>query len=126
MEYNKRLEEIFQEHFGWNKARIKFLVLFIISLIKVSTVNLSKIALGFNAKAKDSSNYRRLQRFFSKFTIEFDCIAKLVIGLLPQKEDLVLTMDRTNWKLGKTNINILVLGAAYKGIAFPIFLEVFG
>ena len=31
-----------------------------------------------------------------------------------------LTMDRTNWKFGKLNINILVLGIAYKGSAFPL------
>ena len=30
-------------------------------------------------------------------------------------------MDRTNWKLGQLNINILVLALAYKGIAVPLF-----
>jgi hypothetical protein len=29
-------------------------------------------------------------------------------------------MDRTNWKLGQININLLILGIAYKGIAFPV------
>jgi len=29
-------------------------------------------------------------------------------------------MDRTNWKLGKLNINILVIGIVHKGVAFPI------
>ena len=29
-------------------------------------------------------------------------------------------MDRTNWKLGKNNINLLVLGVAYKGMAIPL------
>jgi hypothetical protein len=29
-------------------------------------------------------------------------------------------MDRTNWKWGKKNINVLVLGIAYKGAAFPL------
>jgi len=29
-------------------------------------------------------------------------------------------MDRTNWKLGILHINILTLGIAYKGIAFPL------
>lgn len=123
MDYNKKLEGIFQEHFNWNKARIKFLSLFITSLIKVSSVNLVKIALAFNAKAKESSNYRRLQRFFSSFEVDFTLIAQLIMKLLPQKDNLVLTMDRTNWKFGKANINILVLGVAYRGIAFPIFLE---
>lgn len=29
-------------------------------------------------------------------------------------------MDRTNWKFGKVNINILTVGIVYRGIAFPI------
>jgi hypothetical protein len=29
-------------------------------------------------------------------------------------------MDRTNWKLGKSNVNLLVLGVAYKGMAIPL------
>jgi len=29
-------------------------------------------------------------------------------------------MDRTNWQFGKANVNILVVGIVYKGIAFPI------
>jgi hypothetical protein len=29
-------------------------------------------------------------------------------------------MDRTNWKFGQININLLILGIAYKGIAFPV------
>jgi hypothetical protein len=29
-------------------------------------------------------------------------------------------MDRTNWKFGRFNINILTLGIAYLGVAFPI------
>lgn len=30
-------------------------------------------------------------------------------------------MDRTNWKFFKVNINFLVLGVAYKGMAIPLF-----
>jgi hypothetical protein len=29
-------------------------------------------------------------------------------------------MDRTNWKFGKTDINILTIGIVYMGIAFPV------
>jgi len=35
-------------------------------------------------------------------------------------EKLILSMDRTNWKLGKKNINILTVGVVYKGACFPI------
>ena len=35
--------------------------------------------------------------------------------------DYELTLDRTNWKWGKKNINILMLAVVYKGIAIPIY-----
>lgn len=42
-----------------------------------------------------------------------------LFGFLEQ--DYYLTFDRTNWKWGKKNINILLLAIAYKGIAIPIY-----
>lgn len=50
-------------------------------------------------------------------------IAQLIFGLLPQKDSLVLVMDRTNWKLGQKNINILMLGVNYKNVAFPLMFR---
>jgi hypothetical protein len=35
--------------------------------------------------------------------------------------DYELTLDRTNWRWGKKNLNILVLAVVYKGIAIPIY-----
>jgi hypothetical protein len=32
-------------------------------------------------------------------------------------------MDRTSWKFGKTNINVLTLAIAYDGVAFPILIS---
>ena len=32
-------------------------------------------------------------------------------------------MDRTNWKLGGKDINILMLGISYKNIAFPLMFK---
>lgn len=32
-------------------------------------------------------------------------------------------MDRTNWKLGEKNINILMLGVSYRNIAFPLMFK---
>jgi hypothetical protein len=43
-----------------------------------------------------------------------------VLKLMGLEAPFVLTLDRTNWKLGKANLNILVLGVAYKGIAIPL------
>jgi hypothetical protein len=116
----KQLENFFQTYLKWDKRRIAFLCSFIITLIKVQTINLTKIALGLNPKVTEQSNYRRLQRFFSNFEIELDEICKFLMVLLPIHDNFVLTMDRTNWKFGSVNINILMLGIAYKGIAFPV------
>ncbi|MCL1123003.1 hypothetical protein [Shewanella surugensis] len=37
-----------------------------------------------------------------------------------EKAHWYLTMDRTNWKYGNLNINILMLGICYKGRAIPV------
>lgn len=115
------VQTVLMEVLSWNRARINFLANFIIALIKVKNVNLVEIATAFSGKAKQASKYKRIKRFFSAFSMEASRIAELVIQLLPiKREAWALVMDRTTWKLGKVAINILMLGIAYKGIAFPI------
>ena len=118
--HNSKLDELLQTRFSWNKSRIRFVSMFIISLIKVKTVNLTQIALSLNPHARAESNYRRSQRFLADFEFDFASIATFMLSLLPIANGFVLTLDRTNWKLGKKDINILMLAIAYKGIAFPI------
>ncbi len=116
-----KLAQIFNSRLGWNKARAHLLSCFIVALLKVRTVNLTKIAVAMPGKAKKDSKYKRLQRFFAKFNFSMDDIAKLIVRFLPicdEKWDM--SMDRTNWKLGKLNINPLVLGIVHLGCAFPI------
>jgi len=64
---------------------------------------------------------------FSQFLLDTDktyqVTAKLLASILPSNEKWVLTMDRTNWKLGKSNVNLLVLGVAYKGMAIPLIWD---
>jgi hypothetical protein len=35
-----------------------------------------------------------------------------------------MVLDRTNWRFGTKNINILTLGIVYKGVAFPIPFQI--
>lgn len=116
------LESILTSYLFWNKARIKCFVKMLLSLIKVRTINMAELACGFHSKARKSSRYRRLQRFVKEIKIDFDLIAVFVMKLFElEKQQLYLTMDRTNWEFGKFKINILVLGIAYKGIALPLY-----
>ncbi len=114
------LERILAENIDWNKARINFLAKFLVSLIQVRTVNLTEIASVFAGRAKEASHYKRIQRFLRFFEISYALIARLLISLIGVPAPWVLTLDRTNWQLGKTSLNILVLGVVYKGVAIPV------
>jgi hypothetical protein len=47
---------------GWHGARLNFLALFLIALLRVKTINLVELATGFRTKTKTDSNYKGLQR----------------------------------------------------------------
>jgi hypothetical protein len=51
--------------------------MFLIALLKVKTVNLAEIATALNPQAKISSNYRRLQRFFSEFEVDYQVLSTI-------------------------------------------------
>lgn len=105
---------------GWHGARLGFLALFLIALLRVKTVNLAEIATGFRSKAKTDSNYKRLQRFFGKFDLDYTLIAHAVVKLMEIPQPWVLSVDRTEWSFGKTRFNLLVLGIVHNGVAFPV------
>ncbi len=116
---------IMQEHFGntMNQARIKLMAFMLHALCVVQTVSLHKLAAAMPTSVDRDSNLRRLQRFIANYALQLDLIAKMIFSLLPQKTELVLSMDRTNWKIGYANINILMLGVTYKGLCFPLIFK---
>jgi hypothetical protein len=116
----RSLERTLAENVDWNKARINFLAKFLIALIQVCSVNLTEIAAVFAGRAKQASHYKRIQRFLRFFEISYAEIAVLLVSLIGVPRPWVLTLDRTNWQLGKTPLNILVLGIVYKGVAIPV------
>jgi len=122
---NSELTSALNSHFQGqiNLARVKLIALFVCSLCKVQTVTFNKLANAFDSTAQSESSLRRIQRFIARFTIDPDLITKLVFSLLPKQEKLILTIDRTNWKFGQTDINIFMLGVVYKGVAFPLLFS---
>ena len=103
-----------------NLARIKFISLFIIALSKVQTVTFEKVAVAFENEASTFSSLWRIQRFMANYILDTNIITRLIFALLPHKPPFRLALDRTNWKFGDKNINILVLGVVYQGVAFPV------
>jgi hypothetical protein len=106
-----------------NLARIKFFGLFICALCKVQTVCYEKLATAFETDAKCGSSLRRIQRFMADYVLDSDLIASLIFKLLPHEPPYRLAMDRTNWKFGDTDINVLTLAVVYQGVAFPLLIS---
>ena len=116
---------IMQEYFGksMNLARIKLMAYMLHALCVVQTVSLHKLASAMPTSVERDSNLRRIQRFIANYALNLDLVAMMIFSLLPVKNGLVLSMDRTNWKFGDFNINILTLGITYKGVAFPLLFS---
>jgi len=119
---NSELTSILNTHLQGkiNLARLKLISHFVISLCKVQTVTFEKLANGFDSQSDSGSSLRRIQRFIAGYRLDSNLIARLVFNLLPKEGKLILSIDRTNWKFGQTNINIFMLGIVYKSVAFPL------
>ena len=126
----KSTRELYQTlsiHLDWNKARLMCFVGMLIAMFAVKTINLKAIAIQYDSKAKIDSRYKRLQRFFKLFNPDISSISLFIFKWFNfniGKHYLII--DRTNWKLGKSNINILMLSINYGGISIPILWKNIG
>jgi hypothetical protein len=108
-------------HFlNWDKRRIECAGQIILAMISQKTVSLVHLVFGFRSKAQSESIYKRLKRFLA-YDFDLSTIVPMVLSFFALTDKITLIMDRTNWKWGRSNINILFLSVAYKGIGIPIF-----
>ncbi len=68
---------------GWHGARLNFLALFLIALLRVKTINLVELATGFrsNAKTDAISDYGKrwgIETLFGMFKTRGFCLEKLL------------------------------------------------
>lgn len=114
---------------GWNRARVKLLARFLTALLVSRSVNLTKVANVFAGEAKTASHYKRLQRFLRGFDLDMAALSHLLLGWLKThgvQSPYILSMDRTNWKFGHTEINILMIAVVHRQIAFPVVWMLLG
>jgi hypothetical protein len=96
-------------HVPQSKTRLETLWLLIVAVISARTVNLGHIASERAGDVLIASNYLRLQRFFQHVALPEDWSARLIVHLLGVSGPVYLCLDRTNWKIGKCDGNILML-----------------
>jgi len=118
------LERTLAENVTWNKARCNFLAKFTVALIQVKTISLMQISSVMSGRATPDSHYKRCQRFLRFFDLPFAELARLVIKLLNIQPPFIISIDRSDWYLGQTPLNILMLSLVYKGVAFPLLWTV--
>ena len=123
MEKNKGLEGILKEGFKLHGARLNFISRFVMAVIVVRTVKFSAVASALNPTVFLESNEKRLKRFFRQISLNQESFARLMLKLIPASEGYIVSLDRTNWQVGCFNINILMLGVCYQGIAFPLLWQ---
>ena len=78
MERISEFTAILSNYFPWNKWRLDSFARILLALVTVRTVNLQRLATGFGTNAKISSRYRRLQRFFAHFNLDYTLFARLI------------------------------------------------
>lgn len=123
MNHYSELKQALQPHLPWHGARLSFVALFLLALIKVKTVNLEQLSQGFGGRALQSSKYKRLQRFFRGFNLDYAVIARVVVDWMTIPQPWVLSLDRTTWEFGTCCYNILTLGIVHEGVAIPVLWE---
>lgn len=114
------LRDALRPHLPWHGARLSFLAAFLIALLRVKTINFAELATAFSGNAQTDSHYKRLQRFFRNYEMDYAEIAQAVVALMAIPEPWSLSIDRTEWQFGKCIFNILMLGVVHEGVAFPV------
>lgn len=116
------LSNILKDQLGWHKARVDFFARALLALLMCKIINFKELAYALpSATAGIDSRYRRIQRFFASFEINFTLIARWIFNLfISPDQKFYVSIDRTNWYFGKAKINIFMLSICYEGIAIPI------
>ena len=115
------LKEELSLHFIGHGQRLHMLSKLVVALLKMCTVNYSQLALVVNPLVQVASNFKRIQRFMKSYRFCERCFVQFAWALYgTQGSWIALSMDRTNWKFGKSNINILTIGISWRGTAIPL------
>ncbi len=119
MKHTRLMAELKASGLKLHRSRLEFLSLLMIAVVQAKTVNLASLVGMMEGKAQVDSFYRRAQRFFQGLRLADELVLKHALKLHPQKR-YSLCLDRTNWKFGKLDINILTLAYAHEGVAIPL------
>lgn len=114
------LAGILRPELALSRSRVETLCMIVIGMVSARTVNLSHLACERPGAAQPASTYRRLQRFFQHVRLEQDWALPLLVRLLGPSEAWHLALDRTQWQVGRTEVNYLVLAVVTRRFRVPL------
>jgi hypothetical protein len=121
----KVLKEELPKLFEGHSQRLTMLSKLILGIVQLGTISYSKLSLVINPKVQKLSNFKRIQRFVKAFEFCKRSYIRFIFQLfISEASWIALSIDRTNWKFGKQNINILLIGISYKGTALPLIWKI--
>ena len=114
------LAHLAKHPWGLRAPNLALLAALILALVQREDVRLTKLAAQLPGKALRSSKVKQLHRFFKNIRLSEDVLARFVLSFAHPTERLWLVIDRTNWRLGKTEINVLLVAVILNGQALPL------
>ncbi len=118
--YVRQLTRVLSKRLGWNRARMKLMARLMRALPMQTTTNLAELAHAGKPEVETNSTYRRLQRFFAGFEFGYQRLGRFLLDLVPTDPPYVAVLDRTEWHFGQKAVNVLMIGIAKGGIAYPV------
>jgi len=118
------LGRCFSAHFpDYHKNQVELLTLVVFALLHARDVQHAELAKRFPESAQTSSVIRRIERFFDRHPLCPADVARVVLTLLPSTRPREFILDRTNWKYGQQDVNVLLLAVLWRGVAIPLPFE---
>ena len=119
--FTQALSASLKEHTNLSETRQETLGWLVILIVRLGTVCLWRMAAHVDSPALTASTERRLRRFFQHVRFDEALIARLVVRLMGLgNKPWELALDRTNWKFGRCEMNILMLGIVHNGVCVPL------
>lgn len=106
-----------------NKSRKNRITEIILGIIDSKSVQFYEIASKINRPASTASINRNIEDFFQKVDLQYIEIFSWLIQFIPH-EKVVLSIDRTEWDYGGTQVNILSVIAHVGKMGVPLHFEI--
>jgi Transposase DDE domain len=104
--------------FPLDARRLAVLSALVLAMLQARSVVLYTLKTHVDLPGTLDTRYQRLLRFV-QFVIPDGLLTRCVLSLLPAG-DVWLILDRTSWKLGTSDVNILLLSATWQAFSFPL------